>query len=154
MTCNNCGTEVGTSRFCTNCGMKMPEIIQWNDLQEFYKEHASGKTKMWVTWYLIMNFVAAVINVLGLIGGNVILLVDIAIRLGIGFIILRSKNWKAALCGSIYGAILFLICVIMYQETSGLLYVVVGGIVASKLHKLDVKYEEYKKTRTIPEKEI
>lgn len=39
MTCNNCGTEVGTSRFCTNCGTKMEESYQWNSLQEFYKEY-------------------------------------------------------------------------------------------------------------------
>lgn len=154
MICNNCGTEVGTSRFCTNCGTKMEESYQWNSLQEFYKEYASDKSKMWIIWYMIMNFVGAIINLLALLGGNFVILFDVVIRVSVGFVILRFKDWKAALCGTIYGVILCLIGVILYQDVSILLYVVVGGIVTSKLHKLNIKYDEYKTIRTIPDKKI
>lgn len=154
MICRNCGMEVGTSRFCTNCGVRMEEERQWKCLQEFYKEFASDKSKMWIIWYMIMNFGGAVIDLLGLFGGNIFALIDIVVRLGVGFVILRFKNWKVALCGTIYGGAMLLVNVILYQDVSALLYVVVGGIATSKLHKLNILYDEYQVNRKIPETEI
>ena len=101
-----------------------------------------------------MNFVGPAIDVQALFSGNVVVLIDIAIRLGVGFTILSLKNGMAALCGLIYGAIFLGVNIILYQDVSFLIYVVVGCVVMKKLHKLNEEYEEYKAKGKTPEADI
>ena len=124
------------------------------EIQDFYNQYVSQKSKGWIIWFLVMNFVSSAFSVITLLAGNILSCIDIMFYLLIGIFILRKKSWISALTGAIYSGVGCLLNMILYQDVSGMLYVIVAIIVVRKLRKLQAEYKEYTISGKLPDTEI
>lgn len=166
MKCYNCGTEVNNGRFCTNCGIEMRnehinstettknENIRINSLKEFYSNYASQKTKNWVGWFVAMSFLSAIVQIIALLNGNILSILDIIAYLVFAIGVIVSKRWIFALIATIYCGLFMLLNLLLVGAFSGYIYLIVAIIVTNRLYKVNDSYNEYLSTGILSETEI
>ena len=174
MNCTNCGAPMNPdAKFCTSCGTAVPQVtyqqptyqqptyqqptqpanqqpipsnLSW---KEFYNRFVTKKGN--VTAAAVIHFISAVLS-LALFGltGNPLCLMDVAIFVPMGILLLTTKHWAFSLIPTIYGLIFTVINLATNATPSGIVAAIIGIAATQTLMKANKAYQQYKLDGTIP----
>ena len=172
MYCAKCGSPLGgDAQFCPRCGAKTPQLSNFfsqfqsseedlippfplNTRKEFYKFYASRKTTGWTTTFIVICFLSAALSLIYLCLGSYLSVLDIAIYLIMGILLLCTRHWVCALIPTVYSGIVSLINFAVGGSFSGIFALVAGIICTSSLVKINRAFQEYQYYGTGPKYDI
>lgn len=181
MHCTSCGAPMNAdAKFCTSCGAPAPQATYQQPAQptyqqptyqqpaapvyqppvpgnlswkEFYNRFVTKKGN--VTAMVVVCFVttALCLALLGLTGSPLCIL-DIALYLSMGILLLSTKQWVFALIPTVYGGIATVINIATEGTPSGIAALAIGIAAIQTLTKANKAYQQYKLDGILPNKPI
>ena len=127
-----------------------PSNLSW---KEFYNQFVTKKGN--VTAAAVIHFISAVLA-LALFGlsGDPVCLLDVALFVPMGILLLSTKHWAFALIPTIYGLIFTVINLALGGTPTGIVAAVIGIAATQTLMKAKKAYQQYKLNGTIPNQPI
>jgi len=114
--------------------------------QEFYSRYMPKKGKYLVMALMILSFITASLSFVLLLLGNPTELLDLAVYLTAGYLLLKQKNWRVALGVTVYSGVLTVLMLIIGGGIMGILGLAVGIFATIELKKHSDNYRHYKQS--------
>lgn len=140
------------------------------DKKSFYKTYASKGTKGLVIASAVICFLNGAIEIVdllvanlfpttdvstvGLILGNMIYIVEIAVLITFGVLLLNIKHWALSLVNTIHCGLCILINMALVGSVTGIVALIVGISTTINLKKVNSAFSLYKRTGRLPQKQI
>ena len=123
--------------------------------EEFFKQFISKKSYGYVTSMAIICFITAALSgVIMAMTGEMLGLLDIAVYVTFGILLLATKHWVCAFVPSLYSAVWTFINLANGGTPTGIVALVVGASCVMVLEKAEKAYKKYRENHIIPDKQI
>jgi len=173
MYCGKCGTNLGenyNSSFCSECGndlrektdevMETPEIpSEENSMRlkfgAFMKHPLNSALKRDIVSCAIVLYICSGLTfVVGLMGGNLFVIIDILMLVGLGLGIQLAYSRACSIVALCYAVFNVIVAIITTGRPSGYLIVIAGGYAVFSTYKARKAYNTYIETNVIEDNSL
>lgn len=130
----------------------VPQDLTWG---QFYKQYVAKGSRGYTTWMAVICFFTALVSIgIGAVMEESLFIMDVAVYLSMGILLLATKHWLFALLPTIYSGIFTVIGMANGGTPSGIVALVVGVKCVMVLSKAQKAYKKYRLEGIVPEKPI
>lgn len=127
--------------------------MSWKD---FYNRFVSKKSNSYVTALAIIHFITAALALVLMVTGigDLIGVLDVAVYVAFGALLLTTKHWVCALLPTIYSGFWTVMSFASGGTPSGIVALVIGVSCVTVLLKADKAYKNYRDNHIFPTQQI